>query len=68
MFLFGPFYTIKTTPRKPSNYLDLKNQGKKSAKTRKCRRINYNTLIMHCHSGTSEFIHLWYGYNTHRQM
>ncbi len=24
-----------TTPRKPSNCLDLKNQGKKSAKTRK---------------------------------
>ena len=35
MFLFGPCFSMKTTPRKPSNCLDLKNQGKKSAKTRK---------------------------------
>jgi hypothetical protein len=35
MFLFGPYFSMKTTPRKPSNCLDLKNKGKKSAKTRK---------------------------------
>ncbi len=28
-------YGMQTTPRKPSSCLDLKNQGKKSAKTRK---------------------------------
>ncbi len=35
MFLFGPCFSMKTTPRKPSNCLDSKNQGKKSDKTRK---------------------------------
>jgi hypothetical protein len=32
IFPFDPYF--KTTPRKPSSCLDLKNQGKKSAKTR----------------------------------
>jgi hypothetical protein len=35
MFLFGACFSMKTSPRKPCNSLDLKNQGKKSAKTRK---------------------------------
>ena len=35
MFLFGPCFSMKTTPRKSSICLDLKNQGKKSAKTRR---------------------------------
>jgi hypothetical protein len=35
IFLFGPCFRMQTTPRKPSSCLDFKNQGKKSAKTRK---------------------------------
>ncbi len=35
MFLFGPCFSMKTPRRKSSICLDLKNQGKKSAKTRK---------------------------------
>ncbi len=30
---FNPYFSMQTTPRKPSSCLDLKNQGKKSAKT-----------------------------------
>ena len=34
IFLFGPCFSMQTTPRKPSSCLDFKNQGKKSAKPR----------------------------------
>ncbi len=35
IFLFGPCFSMETSPRKPGSCLDFKNQGKKCAKTRK---------------------------------
>jgi hypothetical protein len=35
IFLFGPCFSMQTTPRTPSSRLDFKNQGKKIRQNKK---------------------------------